>query len=159
MPHIDELPDLILCEQGRQVVKDMFWSKNGSGYYQGWLVDRKVFMHRLLMGHPDGLLVDHINGNKTDNRLCNLRICTIEDNGHNERKMRGGSSVFKGVHWANREKAWIARMRIGGGKTMWLGRFNNEVDAAKAYDEAAVKYHGEFAYTNREEFGDSYGRQ
>ena len=109
-----------------------------------------IIMHRLIMGlEPgDGQQVDHIDGNRSDNRRCNLRICTNRQNAQNSRS-RGGKSKYKGVSWYKPFRKWRARIVIDSKETC-LGYFENELDAATAYDSAALKYFGEFALTNFE---------
>lgn len=104
-------------------------------------------MHRQIMDTPIGLEVDHINGNTLDNRLVNLRNCLKRQNNMNCSKKRKASSKFKGVTKHN-EKWWRARLTFNG-KLIQLGLFLNEREAAAAYNTAAVKYFGEYAYLNK----------
>ena len=108
--------------------------------------NRFVLMHRVIAKAPNGVDVDHANGNGLDNRRCNLRIASRAENLHNMRP-RGGSSQFKGVCWSKRDEVWRAYIDVN--KTRFsLGSFSNEVDAARAYDAAALKYFGMFARPN-----------
>ena len=100
------------------------------------------------MGSPEGLQVDHINGDKLFNLRSNLRICTNQQNNRNTKSRKGSSSKYKGVSWDARNKKWISQICIGNGTHKKIGRFVCEIEAAKAYDELAKKYHGEFAYLN-----------
>jgi len=104
-------------------------------------------MHREMMNAPAGMLVDHRNGDNLDNRRSNLRLATPTENSCNRRKKTGGSSRYKGVTFNRRSGKWFARIRIHG-KCIFLGTFESEVEAARAYDAAAKKYHGEFACLN-----------
>jgi hypothetical protein len=107
-----------------------------------------VRLHREIMNPPKGLLVDHKNRNTLDNRRDNLRIATVSQNACNCRRNKSNaSSQFKGVCLEKRIAKWIAVISRHG-KRIHLGTFDNEIDAAKAYDEAAKKYHGEFARLN-----------
>jgi hypothetical protein len=107
-----------------------------------------ISMHREIINAPAGMLVDHRNGNNLDNRKSNLRLATATENSCNRRKIkRSGSSRYKGVSYNRRRGKWYARIKIHG-ESIFLGCFDNEVDAAKAYDEAARRYHGEFACLN-----------
>jgi hypothetical protein len=109
---------------------------------------RLISMHRELMNFPVGLFVDHHNGDSLDNRITNLRIATRSQNLCNRRKTSSKtSSRFRGVTFRKNVGKWAARIRYLG-KEIWLGLFDSEIDAAKAYDEAAKKYHGEFARLN-----------
>jgi len=94
-------------------------------------------------------VVDHINHNRSDNRRCNLRTCTQSQNMANRRKHKGLSSKYKGVHWRKKEKRWRAQIRINY-RTIYLGQFVDELDAATAYDITALKYFGEFTLPNFE---------
>ncbi len=105
-------------------------------------------LHRIIMNAPAGLLVDHQNGNGLDNRRANLRLATHSQNLCNSRINKSNcSSQFRGVSLFRRRGVWSARIKIRG-KSIFLGYFDNEIDAAKAYDRAAIKYHGEFARLN-----------
>lgn len=102
-----------------------------------------VLLHRYLMGEPDED-VDHKNLDPLDNRRENLRKASAQQNGANSRS-RVGSSQFKGVSWTRGE--WRASIRLHY-RTIHLGKFDSEEDAARAYDEAARRLHGEFARVN-----------
>lgn len=103
----------------------------------------KRYMHGLIM---DAKGVDHINRNGLDNRRCNLRVCPPRLQMANQGS-RGGSSRFKGVTWNKRRGKWCAKIQVRG---QWhhLGYFDDELDAARAYDEAALAWHGEYACLN-----------
>ena len=104
-----------------------------------------VYMHRLVIKAPDGLEVDHINGDTLDNRKSNLRLCTNAENLRNQSKHRRNKSGFKGV--VRNGNNWQAKIRVNN-KTIYLGTFKTPVEAAKKYDEYVIKYHGEFARLN-----------
>ena len=108
-----------------------------------------VRMHRQLLNAPDGLEVDHINGNRLDNRRCNLRLVTRSQNQINRARPIDSKSKYKGVSydWIRRIPAWKALIRVDG-KVVRIGLFKTEREAALAYNEAAKKYHGEFARLN-----------
>jgi hypothetical protein len=91
--------------------------------------------------------IDHVNGNRSDNRWSNLRLATHTENTRNSSRHQDGSSRFKGVYYDTDQGRWVAQIRRGG-KTTFLGRFVAEEDAAAAYDLAAQKEHGEFARLN-----------
>ncbi|CAA6603857.1 Pathogenesis-related transcriptional factor and ERF protein [Rhodospirillaceae bacterium LM-1] len=105
-----------------------------------------IFMHRMIIPAPNGMDVDHINGNGLDNRRHNLRFCTRSENLQNMRP-RGGSSSFKGVYRHKRDQVWRAYIDVNKVR-LSLGSFQDETDAARAYDEAARKHFGAFARPN-----------
>ncbi len=104
-------------------------------------------MHRLVIGAPKGLFVDHIDHNGLNNRRSNLRLCTNQQNQHNRRPNRGGTSRYKGVCFTKSTKKFRAFINHNK-KRFHLGYFKNEIDAAKAYDCKARELFGEFAYLN-----------
>jgi hypothetical protein len=109
---------------------------------------KRVAMHRVVMRAPDELYVDHINGNGLDNRKANLRLATPAQNCQNRGKyLVGAVSRFKGVMRRPYKRSWGASISANN-KDIWLGTFRSEIEAAKAYDRAAIKYHGEFASLN-----------
>ncbi len=111
---------------------------------------KMIFLHRFIVNAPEGFEVDHKDSDGLNCRKENLRICTGSQNLHNQLAREGGTSRFKGVTWAKRDKKWAARICFEY-KRISLGHFADEVEAAKAYDEAAKKYFGEFAYLNFKE--------
>lgn len=109
---------------------------------------KKILMHRIIAQTPEGMDTDHINGDRTDNRRSNLRVCTRRENTRNARKTtRQTSSKYKGVCWHKRNKIWGAQIRVNG-KQKYLGDFKTEEQAAHAYNEAALEFYGEFANLN-----------
>ncbi|MGB2808581.1 MAG: hypothetical protein WBC22_12630 [Sedimentisphaerales bacterium] len=114
----------------------------------GYRRQKQISMHRVIMNARPGQCIDHIDHNGLHNRKANLRLASMAQNSWNKRKQRGKhSSRFKGVSWFAREKKWQARIQANGRK-IFLGSFTREIDAAKAYDTAAGKYHGQFALLN-----------
>ena len=120
------------------------WSMSNSGYAQ----NNKRYMHRMITSAPKGMQVDHINGNKLDNQKENLRVCTRSQNTANRKKQPNNTSGYKGVVWDTYTNRWCARIQINS-KHINLGRFDYPKDAALIYDDAAEKYFGEYAITNR----------
>lgn len=107
-----------------------------------------VFMHRSIMSPPEGMSIDHINNNGLDNRKANLRLATAAQNARNRRKMAlKTSSKYKGVSYHAGQRKWCASIRVNG-QYKYFGLFQNEIDAARAYDKAAKKYHKDFAALN-----------
>lgn len=91
--------------------------------------------------------IDHINANPSDNRLANLREATVTQNKQNTGPHKDAQSGLKGM-WYRRERSrWVAQIVVGG-ELKRLGSFRDKLAAARAYDEAARKYFGEFARCN-----------
>jgi len=107
-----------------------------------------LFMDRILVKARKGQDVDHINGNTLDNRKANLRRCSRSQNLCNKGKKSGCSSKHKGVHFFKRTGTWQTYIWVKR-KRIWLGYFKDEIEAAKAYNNAAKKYHGKFARLNK----------
>ena len=115
-------------------------------YAVRWSEGKVVLMHRVITAAPQGVQVDHINGDGLDNRRDNLRLCSNAENQHNKR-VQPHSSKYKGVWWDAPSGKWRAGIAING-RNKHLGYFTSELDAAHAYDEAALKAWGEFARKN-----------
>jgi hypothetical protein len=132
---------------------DWYARKNQSGVYYAYRFNdsgegpKIEAMHRVIMGSPKGKLIDHRNGVGLDNRRENLRQATRIENCCNKKKPKNTSSKYMGVYYAKDTGKWRAKIKHNK-KTFHLGRFVNEIDAAKAYDQAALKYHKEFARLN-----------
>lgn len=110
-----------------------------------------IYMHRHILGPPPfkNAQVDHVNGDGLDNRRANLRWASPSHNNMNQQKRLGGlTSRFKGVSLRkNRAKCWYAYIFFNK-KQISLGYFVSEQSAAQAYNQAAIKYFGEFAKLN-----------
>lgn len=140
------------------IVKSMTWHlrhKNGifyAGTNYNWnsakRSGRTITMHRMIMGPNNNLHVDHKNGNGLDNRRMNLRLCNRSQNLSNRKVIQKNNTTgFKGVVFERKKKLY--RVMIGvNGVTIRGGRFKNPIDAAKRYNELAVKHHKEFARLN-----------
>ena len=151
---------LIPLTQGKAVLVDdrdyerlaefKWFAVNVDSSGKHWYAKSKAlncYMHRLIVHAPEGMYVDHINGDGLDNRTENLRICTNRQNCMNAKKRMNATSRYKGVHYHSQSKRWRAQIRIDKRK-VYLGCFAAERDAAKAYNEAARKHFGEYAALN-----------
>lgn len=124
------------------------WFLLRSGYVVRKTPGRKgrcIYMHRQILQAPTGVSVDHRNGDKSDNRRCNLRFATAQQNNRNSHARRGSTSRFKGVDW--QDGHWRARIQVDG-RQINLGSFHTQREAAIAYNNAAMQYFGEFALLN-----------
>lgn len=109
---------------------------------------KSILMHRFIMSTNNGLVVDHLNGITLDNRKCNLRNCTHSENLKNQKISIKNTSGYKGVSWNKNHKSYEVRIK-NNNITIQIGNFKNIIDAARAYNAAAIKYHGEFANLNK----------
>jgi hypothetical protein len=109
--------------------------------------EHTFLMHRMILWAPKDMTVDHINGNPLDNRRCNLRLATMAENSRNQHRVRGSSSQYKGVTWQAKRGKWRAQLTVNY-RTVFLGRYTCEIEAAKAYDRAAREHFGDFAALN-----------
>jgi hypothetical protein len=108
-----------------------------------------IYMHRVVADRMTllGSCIDHIDGNGLNNSRSNLRLATDSQNKANRGPQRDNTSGYKGVTWDKGRRRWHAQIKQQY-RNIFLGRFTDIVDAAKAYNEAALKYYGEFAYLN-----------
>jgi len=110
--------------------------------------EKLVYMHQMVVKVPKGMVIDHINQDGMDNRSGNLRPATHSQNLCNRKKRSGATqSKYKGIYWRKKVRKWQASIKCNK-KRIELGYFRDEIEAAKAYDRAAKKYHGEFACLN-----------
>lgn len=109
-----------------------------------------VYLHRFILSSREGQIVDHINRNKLDNRKSNLRYSTKSENCANKGKNKNNTSGYKGVIFMDVTSVnkWRAMIGVHGKRRIHLGCFPSPVEAAIAYNEAAKKYFGKFAYQN-----------
>ncbi len=104
-------------------------------------------MHRIIMNPSKGYVIDHVNHCTLDNRKINLRICTVGENIMNRRIQKNNICGYKGVHFCKKNNKYKAEIKANK-KKYYLGSYISINDAARAYNYAALKYHGEFAQLN-----------
>lgn len=122
-------------------IKKYKWCLDGHGY----VYNSKIgLLHRFIMNCPDDLVVDHINHNKLDNRVCNLRVCTQQQNNMNARKGCNNTSGVRGVSFHKTNNKWKANIQVNG-KRMHLGYFKTKDEAIEARRQAEIEYFGEFS--------------
>lgn len=122
-------------------------------YAKAQIDGRHVSMHRFILGlGPQHLAVDHVDGNGLNNRRTNLRLATGSLNQANSRKRSGTSSIYKGVYWHKAAGRWQGYIN-NRGQRRHLGLFDDEREAALAYDAAAVELWGDFARLNLSRIG------
>lgn len=124
--------------------------KDDEGYVMVWYNKKLWRAHRLafhLLGLELPAQVDHINGNRSDNRWANLRPCTNMQNQYN-RKSCSKEGRLKGALYNKSKRVWYSMIRHGGRRT-YLGTFPTEQAAHAAYMSAAKELHGEFASDGR----------
>ena len=103
--------------------------------------NKKIYMHRLIMYAPQGIEVDHINGNELDNRKINLRLATRQQNQFNQKPR--SLSGYKGVYLRKSDQKWVVYV-----KRKFIGSYKEKIEAAKHYNIVASQLYGEFARLN-----------
>ena len=104
-------------------------------------------MHKMIMQPPKGYQVDHINGDRFDNRRSNLRLCTVSQNCANRTSRIKPRSGYRGITWHPTTQKWRACIKVNQ-KKISLGLYFDIKQAALAYNEAAQKHFGSFARLN-----------
>jgi hypothetical protein len=146
-----------IVDEADRDLAELSWYPNPSGYAirnDGIGKQRHgVFMHRIILErvldrpltHTE--LVDHIDGDPRNNTRANLRLANAAENARNRRLHKNSKTGYKGVSWSKKRSKYIAFISVNRQST-YLGGFVDILDAARAYNEAALKYHGEFALLN-----------
>lgn len=138
------------CWNSRFAGRPAINAPHNQGYLAGSINYRKFLAHRVAWAMYHGEWpeeqIDHVNGVKTDNRICNLRKASHSENMRNMKPHSDALSSLKGVCFDKSRGLWMSRIRHGR-MEHYLGRFTTEQEAHAAYCQAAKKYHGEFART------------
>lgn len=118
-----------------------------------WRITNRGYLHRTLLNAPRNLVVDHINGDRSDNRKENLRLCTSQQNSQNAKPHKDNKySNHKGVSYlksGKRKKPWRVRIHVNR-REVGCGYFETEEEAIQVANEMQEKYHKEFKYTTSE---------
>lgn len=142
----------LINEEDFELVSSYKWyaRKTLNGFYATCSSIKRLHMHRLIMGVEIGepIFIDHKNMNGLDNTRSNLRLATHTQNMCNRGSYKNRSSLFKGVYWNKEKQRWTCQISIPLGKTIHVGHFLTETEAALAYNIKAIELHGEFAFQN-----------
>lgn len=149
--HYGQGHSAIVDDSDYDMLNNYTWHLGNNGYIKTFVGGRKnskcLLMHRLIMNPPADHEVDHINGDKLDNRRENLRIVTRSQNARNLRRHKQFSSRFKGVSWNPDAQLWESRINVDL-RTIHLGQFTSEIQAAQVYNTMAIELFGKFASLN-----------
>lgn len=130
------------CWNTKYAGRETGLTQDGYGYLRIKIFNQQHGVHRIAWALVHGLwpdVVDHINGNPGDNRLVNLRSVSSSVNSRNQKMHSSNSSGITGVSWNNQREKWLAHIRVEG-KQYSLGLFENKMDAARAREEANVRF-------------------
>lgn len=142
----------LVANAGNVKIGDIADCKTYKGYIQIALFSKRYRAHRLAYLYMTGSWpkeqIDHINGIRNDNRWCNLREASQQQNQFNCAKNKNNTSGYKGVFWHKQRNKWFAQTSLNN-KLIHLGLFNNKDDAARAYNDFAEQNHGDFFKPNQ----------
>ena len=146
----------IVSKEDYKRVSKYSWNQNKRGYVRGKVEDKNVSLHRFVMNaKPEDPGVDHIDGNKLDNRKENLRFADELQNGANRLKTKNAASKYYGVTYYKNTKKYYSRFVIKG-KIIYCGQYDIEKEAAVAYDMYIVHNKIEFKKLNFPEDKEKY---
>jgi len=136
---------ILIDREDYEKTRHFYWSLNSQGYPISVINGKHKRLHLFLIDKPQGMVIDHINGNKLDNRKCNLRICTSKQNAMNTKVAKSNELGILGVsktkHGRYRARIMVNRKEIN------LGHYEKIEDAIEARRLAEIKYFGEYAPT------------
>ena len=124
------------------------WCYDSGGYATASVSGKQQRMHRFILNAKRGEHVDHVNLDGLDNQRSNIRICNNSQNHANTRLRSDNTTGYKGVSFIKRDNIFQAKIEVNGHHVN-LGSFADPKEAAKKYNEAAVKHFGEFARLNQ----------
>lgn len=132
----------------KHVGKEALTTQLPKGYLYGGVLGEKCLAHRVALAISYGMWptddVDHVNMDRSDNRLDNLRVSSRAENMWNRTAQTNNTSGFKGVTWDKRKAKWLAQISVEG-RHIFLGYFASPAEAHTAYSAAAKRLHGDFA--------------
>lgn len=136
--------EFICDKEDLSYVVSASWHETEDGYARGCVNGKDVYFHNLIMGnlYEDKMLCDHINGDRKDNRKCNLRLVTHQQNSYNTKIYSNNTSGYTGVKKSKNKKKWTAY--ITKDKTYYLGTFETKEEAIMARCNAEEKLFGEY---------------
>jgi hypothetical protein len=141
-----------LCDRSNIKAGSIAGWINNKGYRLIRIGARCVPAHRIAwamtFGEYPSKQIDHIDGDRSNNRLSNLRLATLMENCRNRKLGKRNKLGFKGIYRMKGSDVFVAHIRIGGSKMISLGSYDTPEEAAHAYNKAAVLHHGEFATLN-----------
>jgi hypothetical protein len=149
----EDYDDLVKHKWGVKKGKSTAYAVRHKKKNEVLIAAKKVRMHREILSKiseiPEKMVIDHINHNGLDNRKANLRVCTVSENVRNSRTFKNKKVKYKGVFMdlSSAKNPYRACIRVDG-KRISLGQYPTPEKAARAYNAAAVKYFGAFAYLN-----------
>lgn len=139
---------ILVDKQDKHLLADYSWSIHKHGYPHARVNGEVVRIHQLIMPAKDGYLVDHINGDKLDNRRSNLRYATVAQNQYNRKVgQKNNKSGYKGVWYREDQKKYRALIRFNN-KLKHLGQYKTAEEAAEVYNNAAKSLFGDYARLN-----------
>lgn len=118
-------------------------ANTSDGYTDVWVGGRMLKAHRVIYALVYGEMpdeIDHINGNRSDNKIENLRAVSRSENNHNYKMLKTNTSGFQGVYWNTQRQKWMAYIKVNN-RMINLGRFKDRDDAVQARKIAKIKYH------------------
>lgn len=150
--YLDDNTEFYFDLEDYDKIKDIKWKKDKDGYIVSNVYNKDtkkavgIKMHRLIIGCPNDMFVDHVNTHKrNDNRKENLRICTLQENNMHRKRAKNNTSGITGVYWHSYIDKWTAFIYFNG-KRIELGNYDDFESAKRKRLEAEKKYYGEYSY-------------